>query len=285
MSQAFVATDTVLDRILQRKVEELAEKRARTSEPEMRRRAESSAYATRDMLTALQSDRVSLIAEVKRASPSKGELTRDFAPVMIAATYACNGAAAISVLTDQDFFRGNLEYLTAVRKAVAVPLLRKDFVIDPYQIYEGRAAGADAILLIVAALTDPQMADLYALTNELGMKALVEAHNEEEMSRALRLGAQLIGINNRDLKTFIVDLGTTARLASMVDDDVVLVAESGIFSAADARAMGRLGASAILVGEALMKAPDPVSLIRELSRQPNPKLWGPGLGRLRKRKL
>ena len=285
MSQAFVATDTVLDRILQRKVEELAEKRARTSEPEMRRRAESSAYATRDMLTALQSDRVSLIAEVKRASPSKGELTRDFAPVMIAATYACNGAAAISVLTDEDFFRGNLEYLTAVRKAVAVPLLRKDFVIDPYQIYEGRAAGADAILLIVAALTDPQMADLYALTNELGMKALVEAHNEEEMSRALRLGAQLIGINNRDLKTFIVDLGTTARLASMVDDDVVLVAESGIFSAADARAMGRLGASAILVGEALMKAPDTVSLIRELSRQPNPKLWGPGLGRLRKRKL
>ncbi len=268
MSQAFVATDTVLDRILQRKVEELAEARARTSDREMMRRAQRSVHATRDMMAALQSDRVSLIAEVKRASPSKGELTRDFAPVMIAATYACNGAAAISILTDQDFFRGNLEYLTAVRQAVAVPVLRKDFVIDPYQVYEGRAAGADAILLIVAALSDPQLADLYALTNELGMKALVEAHNEEEMARALRLGAQLIGINNRDLKTFNVDLGTTARLASMVDDDVVLVAESGIFSAADAREMGRLGARAILVGEALMKAPDPVPLIRELSRQP-----------------
>lgn len=268
MSQAFVATDTVLDRILQRKVEELAEARARTSDREMMRRAERSGHATRDMMAALQSDRVSLIAEVKRASPSKGELTRDFAPVMIAATYACNGAAAISILTDQDFFRGNLEYLTAARQAVAVPVLRKDFVIDPYQVYEGRAAGADAILLIVAALSDPQLADLYVLTNELGMKALVEAHNEEEMARALRLGAQLIGINNRDLKTFNVDLGTTARLASMVDDDVVLVAESGIFSAADAREMGRLGARAILVGEALMKAPDPVPLIRELSRQP-----------------
>ena len=268
MSQAFVATDTVLDRILQRKVEELAEARAQTSDREMMRRAERSGHATRDMMAALQSDRVSLIAEVKRASPSKGELTRDFAPVMIAATYACNGAAAISILTDQDFFRGNLAYLTAARQAVAVPVLRKDFVIDPYQIYEGRAAGADAILLIVAALSDPQLADLYALTNELGMRALVEAHNEEEMARALRLGAQLIGINNRDLKTFNVDLGTTARLAGMVDDDVVLVAESGIFSAADAREMGRLGARAILVGEALMKAPDPVPLIRELSRQP-----------------
>ncbi len=268
MSQAFVATNTVLDRILQRKVEELAEARAQTSDREMMRRAERSGHATRDMMAALQSDRVSLIAEIKRASPSKGELTRDFAPVMIAATYACNGAAAISILTDQDFFRGNLAYLTAARQAVAVPVLRKDFVIDPYQVYEGRAAGADAILLIVAALSDPQLADLYALTNELGMKALVEAHNEEEMARALRLGAQLIGINNRDLKTFNVDLGTTARLASMVDDDVVLVAESGIFSAADAREMGRLGARAILVGEALMKAPDPVPLIRELSRQP-----------------
>lgn len=268
MSQAFVATDTVLDRILQRKVEELAEARARTSDREMRRRAESSGYAPRDIMAALQSDRVSLIAEVKRASPSKGELTKDFAPVMLAATYACNGAAAISVLTDQDFFRGSLKYLTAVRKAVPVPLLRKDFVIDPYQVYEGRAAGADAILLIVAALSDPQLADLNALTTDLGMTALVEAHNEEEMSRALRLGAQLIGINNRDLKTFNVDLGTTARLASMVDDGVVLVAESGIFSAADAREMGRLGAQAILVGEALMKAPDTVSLVRELSRQP-----------------
>jgi indole-3-glycerol phosphate synthase len=267
MSQAFVATDTVLDRILARKVEELAEARARTSDGEIQRRAESSAFSTRDMMAALQTDSVSLIAEVKRASPSKGELTKDFAPVMIAAAYALNGASAISVLTDEDFFRGSLAYLTAIRKAVPVPLLRKDFVIDPYQVYEGQAAGADAILLIVAALSDMQLADLYSLTNELGMSALVEVHNEWEMDRALGLGAQLIGINNRDLKTFNVDLRTTARLAEMVDDDVVLVAESGIFSAADVREMGRLGARAILVGEALMKAPDMVSLLRELSRQ------------------
>ena len=272
MRGAFVATDTVLDRILDRKVEELAEARAQASAAAMRRRAESSAYAARDMMAALQNESLSLIAEVKRASPSKGSLTKDFAPVMLAATYAHNGAAAISVLTDEDFFGGSLAYLTVIRKAVEVPILRKDFVIDPYQIYEGRAAGADAILLIVAALAELQLADLYALTTDLGMTALVEVHNEWEMERALRLGAELIGINNRDLKTFHVDLGTTARLAAMVDDEVVLVAESGIFSAADARAMGSLGADAILVGEALMKAPDTVSLARELSSQQNPKL-------------
>lgn len=268
MSQAFVTTDTVLDRILDRKLQELADARARAADAAMRRAAENSPFDVRDLRTALQTDRVSLVAEVKRASPSKGSLTTDFAPVMTAATYARNGASAISVLTDEDFFQGSLRYLTAIRKAVDLPLLRKDFIIDPWQIYEGRAAGADAILLIVAALSDQQLTDLYALTNALGMRALVEAHNEWEMERALRLDAKLIGINNRDLKTFNVDLGTTARLANMVGDDVLLVAESGIFSAADARALGGLGAQAILVGEALMKAPDMVSLTRELSSQP-----------------
>ena len=187
---------------------------------------------------------------------------------MTAATYAYNGASAISVLTDVDFFQGSLAYLTAIRRAVDVPLLRKDFVIDPYQVYEGRAAGADAILLIVAALADPQLADLYALTRELGMTALVEVHQEYEMERALRLGAGLIGINNRDLRTFDVDLTTTGRLAGMAPDDVVLVAESGIHTADDVRAMGRLGAQAVLVGESLMKAADTAALTRELSRQP-----------------
>ena len=268
MSQAFVTTDTVLDRILARKVEELAEARARMPNREIRRRAESSAYRIRDMVAALQGERVSLIAEIKRASPSKGALTKDFAPVMTAAIYARNGAAAISMLTDEDFFQGSLRYLAAARNAVDIPILRKDFIIDPYQVYKGRAAGADAILLIVAALSDEQLADLDALTRELGMKALVEVHNEWEMERAQRVGAKFIGINNRDLKTFDVDLGTTARLAGMLDDDVVLVAESGIFSAADVRAMGLLGAHAILVGEALMKAPDMVSLVREMSSQP-----------------
>ncbi|MCY3833573.1 MAG: indole-3-glycerol phosphate synthase TrpC [Chloroflexi bacterium] len=268
MSQAFVTTETVLDRILARKVDELRERRARVADGDIRRRAEESPFPARAMKAALLSDRVSLIAEVKRASPSKGLLTKDFAPVMTAAAYAHNGAAAISVLTDEDFFQGSLAYLTAIRRAVEAPLLRKDFVIDPYQVYEGRGAGADAILLIVAALSDTQLADLHALTNELGMAALVEAHNEWEMERALRLGADLIGVNNRDLKTFTVDLGTTARLAQMVNDDVVLVAESGIFTSADVRAMGALGARAILVGESLMKAPDMVSLVRQLSSQP-----------------
>ena len=268
MSQLFVATDTVLDRILDRKVEELARRRAIVTDAAMRARAENAAHPPRDMLAALQGDMVSLIAEVKRASPSQGTLTRDFAPVLTAAAYAYNGAAAISVLTDEDFFQGNLAYLTAIRRAVAVPILRKDFVIDPYQVYEGRAAGADAILLIVAALADGQLADLYALTAELGMTALVEVHQEWEMERALRLGADLVGINNRDLKTFYVDLETTGRLSGMAAGKATLVAESGIYTAADARAMGRLGASAILVGESLMKAPDLVALTRELSSQP-----------------
>ena len=268
MSRAFVATDTVLDRILARKVDEIAERRARVSLAAMRRRAESAAHAPRDMLAALRGERVALIAEVKCASPSRGLLSADFAPVMIAAAYAHNGASAISVLTDEDFFRGRLSYLTAIRRAVDVPLLRKDFIIDPYQVYEGRAAGADAILLIVAALSDGQLSELYALTRQLGMRPLVEAHNEEEMARAIGLGAQLIGINNRDLKTFTVDLNTTARLAGMADDDALLVAESGIFTPADVRRMGSLGADAILVGESLVKAPDMVSLVRELSSQP-----------------
>lgn len=267
MSQPFVATDTVLDRILDHKVEELAFRRDSLGEAEMRARADDTPYAPRDMIAALRGAHVSLIAEVKRASPSKGLLTKDFAPVLTAAAYAHNGASAISVLTDEDFFQGGLDYLTAIRPAVDLPLLRKDFVIDPYQVYEGRAAGADAILLIVAALSDAQLADLYALAVELGMTALVEVHQEWEMERALRLGADLIGINNRDLKTFHVDLATTGRLAGMVEGDAVLVAESGIHSAADVRAMGRLGASAILVGESLMKAADTVALTRALSSQ------------------
>ncbi len=268
MTTAFVVTDTVLDKILARKVEEIAERRAVIATAEMRRRAETTPDGPRDMVAALRRDCVALIAEVKCASPSKGLLTKDFAPVMIAATYAHNGAAAISILTDEDFFRGSLDYLSAVRAAVDLPLLRKDFIIDEYQVYEGRAAGADAILLIMAALSDAKLADLYTLTLEQGMTALVEVHNEWEMERALRLGARLIGINNRDLKTFQVDLETTARLAGMVEADALLVAESGIFTAADAREMGRLGAQAVLVGESLVKAPDMVSLTRALSSQP-----------------
>ena len=267
MTSPFVTTDTVLDRILARKVEEVARSKRETSLAAMRAESEALPFAPRDMAAALCRDEVALIAEVKRASPSKGMLMKDFAPVMIATTYAFNGAAAISVLTDADFFMGSLRYLRAVREAVDLPLLRKDFVIDPFQVYEARAAGADTVLLIVAALSDLQLAELHAQTHDCGMSALVEVHNEGEMERALRLGAKLIGINNRDLKTFNVDLGTTARLAGMVDDDVVLVAESGIRDAADVRTMASFGADAILVGESLVKAPDIVSLARQLSGQ------------------
>ena len=267
MNTRFVTTDTILDRILARKVEEIAERRLEMPLLEMRTRAESSVILTLDMLSALQKDKVALIAEIKRASPSAGVLVDDFAPVMMAATYAYNGAAAISVLTDEGFFQGSLRYLRAVRQAVEVPILRKDFIIDPYQVYEGRVAGADTILLIVAALSDVQLRDLHDLTIELGMSALVEVHNESEMARALQINSRLIGINNRDLGTFDVDLETTARLASMVNDDVVLVAESGIRNAQDVRTMGSYGADAILVGESLVKSIDIVAQVRELSRQ------------------
>ena len=268
MTPTFVATDTVLDRILARKVDEVAEGKSRVSLTEMRQRAESMVDAPRDMRAALQKDTVALIAEVKRASPSKGLLRHDFAPVMLAATYAANGAAAISVLTDERFFRGRLEYLRSVRAAVDLPVLRKDFVIDPWQVYEAREAGADAILLIVAALSDMQLADLHGVAEDLGMAALVEAHDELEMARALDLQADLIGINNRDLRAFDVDLDTTARLAGMVAHGALLVAESGIRDGDDVRRMADYGADAVLVGESLVKAPDLPTMTRELSGQP-----------------
>ena len=267
MNASFVKTDTILDKILARKVEEIAERKVQVSLYEMMEEALETPYGVRDMVAALKKDTVALIAEVKRASPSKGILMEDFAPVMIASTYNQNGASAISVLTDEDFFMGHLNYLTAVRESVTVPVLRKDFVIDPYQVYEGRVAGADAILLIVAALSDSQMGELYEIITGLDMTALVEVHNEEEMERALKLGAKLIGINNRDLKTFHVDLETTARLANMVGDDVILVAESGIKNTDDVKRMGELGAHAVLVGESLVKSDDMVQSVRQFSSQ------------------
>jgi indole-3-glycerol phosphate synthase len=209
-----------------------------------------------------------LIAEVKKASPSKGVLIENFDPVAIGKTYAENGASAISVLTDEQFFQGHLDYMRAVRAAVSVPVLRKDFVIDPHQVYEGRAAGADAVLLIVMALEDSQLADLQALIHELGMAALVEVHNAAEMERALKIGATLIGINNRDLKTFHEELNVTAQLAKRAPSDVTLVAESAIRNADDVRRMGSYGARAVLVGESLVKSDNMASRVHEFSSQP-----------------
>lgn len=267
MRESYVRTDTVLDRILGRKVEDIAF--AKQQRPlAVIRQAATAADPPRDMLAVLKRDTVALIAEVKKASPSKGVLIEDFDPVAIGRVYAEHGAAAISVLTDEPFFQGHLDYLTAVREAVTMPVLRKDFVIDPYQVYEGRAAGADAMLLIVAALNDTQLADLHSLILELGMTPLVEVHNEAEVERALRVQPRLLGVNNRDLKTFQVDMMTTARLAAQVPGDVLLVAESGLSTAADVAAMGAAGAQAVLVGESLVRAGDIASVVRDFSRQP-----------------
>lgn len=272
----YVKTNTFLDKILAHKQEELRriyEEEGGNLNGGTAWLAQVQHYAQtapppRDFAAALKRDTVALIAEVKKASPSKGVLIENFDPVAIGKTYAENGAAAISVLTDEQFFQGSLKYMREVRGAVNIPVLRKDFIIDAYQVYEGRASGADAMLLIVAALEDQHMTDLYALITELGMTALVEVHTEDEMERALKLGAKVIGINNRDLKTFEVDLNTTARLAKLVPDDVILVAESGIANAADVRQMGALGAHAILVGESLVKSDNIGAAVRTFSTQP-----------------
>jgi indole-3-glycerol phosphate synthase len=269
----FVKTDTVLDRILAAKQAALQESyRSIQSEPQIWEQLIHTAQTAplpRDFVGRLhKADQVALIAEVKHASPSKGILIDPFDPVGLGMTYAQNGAAAISVLTDEPFFMGHLEHMRHVREAVNVPVLRKDFIIDAYQVYEGRKAGADAMLLIVMALEDSQLAELHKVIQELGMAALVEVHNEAELERALKVGATLIGVNNRDLKTFHEDLETTARVARLIPSGVTLVAESAIRSTDDVRRMGELGAHAVLVGEGLVKADNIASKVREFSSQP-----------------
>ena len=263
MSMAFVRTGSVLDRILAHKQDEIA--RARNLRPLSLLRDECAAQAPpRDFAAALRGATVALIAECKQASPSKGRLSDNYDPVQLATTYASAGASAISVLTDARFFQGSLQDLAAVRATVNVPLLCKEFVLDAWQVHAARAAGADAVLLIVAALGDAQLAQLHDHILALGMTPLVEVHNEAELERALSLEPRLVGVNNRDLKTFAVDLETTARLAPMVPAGTALVAESGIVDAGDVRRMGGLGAAAVLVGETLMKSADPGSTVRKL---------------------
>lgn len=202
----------------------------------------------------------SLIAEVKRASPSKGLIASEWDPDLIAETYARNGAAAISCLTDRRFFQGDLEFLTSIKERLrkfklAVPVLRKDFIYSPYQVYEARTAGADALLLIVGVLSDKELRELHKLTRSLGMQALVEVHDDDELDRALAVDAQIIGVNNRNLKTFIVDIENTARLRERIPVGKIVVGESGISSADDVRAMADMGCDAILVGETFCKLP------------------------------
>ncbi|GAB1420697.1 indole-3-glycerol phosphate synthase TrpC [Anaerolineales bacterium] len=264
MSTDFVKTDTILDRIMQRKVEEVKERSTRVKAAELALHLQEREAAL-DFLAALKKDTVALIAEVKKASPSKGVLIEDFDPQRIAASYGKNGASAVSVLTDTDFFQGDLNYLPLCKAASGCPVLRKDFIISSYQVLEARAYDADAVLLIVACLSDSQLKDLYDQIIDLGMTALVEVHDEAEMERALHLGTQLIGVNNRDLKSFHVNLETTTRLAKMITNEICLVAESGIESAADVRRMADAGASAVLVGESLVKSGNIADKVKELS--------------------
>ena len=257
---------TILDTIIAHKYAEVQERQAKITQPEVAARA-ASAPPPRDFLAALQTPKIgpaALIAEVKKASPSAGVLRADFNPVMIAKEYETAGASCLSVLTDEKFFQGHDDYLTAIRAAVSLPIIRKDFVVNGWQIYESRALGADAVLLIVAALTPSKMADYQAIAHELGMAALVEVHTEAEMEAALRVNAKLIGINSRDLNTFVTDLGTVERLAAMVPKDVTLVAESGIKTPADVKRVADAGAKAILVGEALIRADDIGAAVRGL---------------------
>ena len=259
----------ILDQILADKRIEVAERKVKRPQSELEA-AIHDLPAPRDFLplrhSALRTSRsaLALVAEVKKASPSKGLIRPDFDPVEIAKTYEAAGASAISVLTDEKYFQGRLEYLTAVHDAVSLPVLRKDFIIDPYQVYEARAAGADAVLLIVAALPIEQLKDLTALATELGMASLVEVHSPEELDIALAAGAKIIGINNRNLQTFETKLETTLELASKVPGDRILVSESGIFARWDVERLMAAGVDAILVGESLMREQDPGVKVREL---------------------
>jgi indole-3-glycerol phosphate synthase len=255
---------SVLDEIVAAKQKELVQRRDDVPLAEVIAAA-SAAPAARDFAGALTSGAaVALIAEVKRRSPSKGLLCRDFDPAAIAREYASAGASAISCLTDEPYFGGRPEYIRQIAQVTDLPILRKDFIIDPYQVYESRGACADAILLIAAILPPDRLRELRGLAVQLGMAALVEVHTEAETKSALDAGARLIGVNNRDLHDLTIDLGTTARLRPMIPDGVIVVSESGIRTADDVRRLRDLGVHAILVGEQLMTAPDRAAAIRAL---------------------
>jgi indole-3-glycerol phosphate synthase len=220
----------------------------------------------RDFKKALKAGGMQIIAEAKKASPSRGLLCPDFDPARLAKAYEANGAAAISVLTESRFFLGKLDYLKEVKAATGIPVLRKDFITDPYQVYESRAAGADAILLIAAILERSSLSELLALSSGMGMDCLVEVHNEQEIEAALSCGAGIIGINNRDLKTFITDVSVTTRLRRLLPPDITVVSESGINGKAEIDILRDNHVDAFLIGEALVKAADPGARLREMRK-------------------
>jgi indole-3-glycerol phosphate synthase len=270
----------LLDEIMAHKREELAHKRHAVPLAELEARGADRPLPL-DFAGALAAKGVRLIAEVKRASPTKGVFRTSMNPEQLATIYAANGAAAISVLTDAKFFQGGLDSLKHIKAvlskldadsrndsvpAPAIPIMRKDFIFDAYQVYESFAYGADALLLIVAVLSDAMLQELLALTHELGMAALVEVHDEKEVERAMGAHSFAIGINNRNLKDFSVDLNTFGRLRRLLPDGTITIAESGVHTAADVQRLARMGADAVLVGEALVTAPDVAAKVQELAR-------------------
>lgn len=260
-------TGTILDEIMEAKRLALVYRKAAFSQAELEEQTKKAPFPL-NLSGALWGDRLRVIAECKKASPSKGLLSANYDPVAMAMSYAANGAAAISVLTETDYFQGNLEHLKAVKAAVgplSVPVLRKDFLFDPYQLYEARVNGADAALLIVAALEELQLREMLAVAQSIWLQVLVEVHNEHELEMALRCGAEIIGINHRNLKTFEVDTSLSLKLRPMIPEGRLIVAESGMSRAQDVLPLKQAGINAILVGEALMTATDPGAKLRELA--------------------
>ncbi len=260
-------TPDILKKIIQRKQEEIEAARADVSEADIIQQA-GTAPAIRGFVDSINkrinAGEPAVIAEIKKASPSKGVLREDFDPASIAASYESGGACCLSVLTDVDFFQGSMAYLQQARSHCQLPVLRKDFMIDPYQVYQARAVGADCILLIVACLADAQMAELADLAQSLGMDVLVEVHDAEELQRALRLPLPMIGINNRNLRTFETSLQTTLDLVKQIPDERIVVTESGILEPADVALMREHDVNAFLVGEAFMRCSDPGKRLSEL---------------------
>ena len=257
---------TILDIIVQDKIKELAEVKKTTPYEELKSRI-TNLPPVRDFagaLTKAQPSSLRIIAEVKKTSPSKGVLCQQFAPVAIARAYADGGAAAVSVLTEKNYFQGSLEYLQAIKAAVPLPVLRKDFIFDPYQVYEARTYGADAILLIAVMLTHELLTELLQLTRALSLCHLVEVHDRTDLQKALTAGADIIGINNRDLKTFVTNIKTTIDLMPEIPDDKIVVSESGISSRQELKQLADAGVDAFLIGETLMKEKNPEIKLREL---------------------
>jgi len=251
-----VTTDNVLTRIIAHKQQEVAAAKLRCPLSELQRQL-ADAPVVRDFVKALHAAApMALIAEVKKASPSAGLIRSDFDPVAIGRTYEAHGASCLSVLTDEHFFKGHLDFLRAVRANVSIPVLRKDFFIDPYQVVEARAAGADCILLIAECLDDDQLALLYQTARELGMHCLIELYDPENLERVLKVSPPLVGVNNRDLRTFVTDLNQTLRIQPHLPPGILLVSESGIRTPAEVQLLQKHGVGAILVGESLMRQPD-----------------------------